>query len=357
MPNDKCLFCNSIVNESSVCGDNNLVAVDCQVCGKYFIGRNFGWLLPKAIGKAVHDDEYYYGTDDKKDEYNRQLFILSSYISQYSEEAGKNPIVDARFIRMVLQSSDIPRTPEQKIESILKYIYNKSSFFGEFILVSCSVIFSNNKKELGYLIRELIEDGYLKQKKDGISYQKSGEDDYAYYTIVPLSITLKGIKFLGDKKSIQDKKKCFVAMWFDPGMDKVWEKVIKPACEETGYNPIRVDKEQFNDDINDHIISGIKEAYFVISDLTGFRGGVYYEAGFARGLGKEVILCCKERYEVKIKYAGSKKLIPEKGPHFDVNHLKTIYWKDDDLPAFKQSLKERILATVDRGTYNPQNSK
>ena len=357
MLNAKCPFCNNNVKEFPIMGDDSHIVVECPECGDFIIWRNMEWLLPRAIGKVVHEDEYYYGSEDKKDEYNKQLFILSSYLSQYSDSTGKLPEVDEGFIKMVLKSSEIPRTPEDKIESILKYIHNKTSYFGEFIHVSCRVIFSNNEKELGFLIRELVEEGYLKQRKDGPPYQKNGEDDYVFYSIIPLSITLKGIRFIRDKKLIQGKEKCFVAMWFDSGMDKVWEEAIKPACEETGYNPIRVDKEQFNDDINDHIISGIKEAYFVIADLTGFRGGVYYEAGFARGLEKEVILCCKDGYEVKIKYAGSRKLKPEKGPHFDVNHLKTIYWKDDDLPAFKQSLKERILATVERGTYDFQDSK
>ncbi|MBR0519746.1 MAG: hypothetical protein IJJ95_00240 [Spirochaetales bacterium] len=90
----------------------------------------------------------------------------------------------------------------------------------------------------------------------------------------------------------------------------------------------------------------------MIADLTGFRGGVYYEAGFARGLGKEVILCCKDKYSIKIKYDAIDKEVIENGPHFDVNHLNTIYWKSNDLEDFKERLKNRIIGTVGRGSYS-----
>lgn len=353
MTNNKCLLCGSEIKEYPIMGDTNCICVDCSNCGEYNITRNADWWLKKAIGKALHDDEFFYGSEEKQEEFNKQLFILSSYISLYNEkeDAVKRILtVDFDFIKMVLTSSFIPRTPEEKIESILKYIHKKTAFYGEFFYVSCNVIYSDNKKELGNLIKELVDNGYLKQKKDGLPYQKTSEDDFIYYTIIPLSITLKGISFLREKSSIQERDKCFIAMWFDPKMDKVWDEVIKPACEETGYKPIRIDKEQFNDDINDHIISEIRESFFVIADLTGFRGGVYYEAGFARGLGKEVILCCKDGYEVNIKYYGSGEEKTEKGPHFDVNHINIIFW-NDDLLAFKKRLKDRILATVERGSY------
>ena len=37
-----------------------------------------------------------------------------------------------------------------------------------------------------------------------------------------------------------------------------------------------------------------EESAFVIADLTGGRGGVYYEAGYAMAKGKQIILSCKK---------------------------------------------------------------
>jgi len=64
--------------------------------------------------------------------------------------------------------------------------------------------------------------------------------------------------------------------------------------------------------------------------LTGHRNGVYYEAGYAHGLEKEVILTCREG--------------DFDDQHFDVAQIATIRWKDDD-DLYKKLVK-RIEATV-----------
>jgi nucleoside 2-deoxyribosyltransferase len=81
-------------------------------------------------------------------------------------------------------------------------------------------------------------------------------------------------------------------MWFAEEMNTVFENAIKPAIESEDcghFTAHRVDKAEFNDDITDEIIAGIKECRFVVADLTGYRDGVYFEAGYAKGLGKPVI--------------------------------------------------------------------
>ena len=56
--------------------------------------------------------------------------------------------------------------------------------------------------------------------------------------------------------------------------------------------------------IDDRIIAEIRTAGLVVADFTGSRGGVYYEAGFASGLGIPVIWSCRE------------------------DHLDQLYWND-----------------------------
>ncbi len=75
-----------------------------------------------------------------------------------------------------------------------------------------------------------------------------------------------------------------------------------------------------NEGITDRIMSEIRLAQFVVADFTGQRGGVYFEAGFARGLGREVVWACRED-EL------------EKGVHFDIKHFGHVVWKTPtDLP-------------------------
>jgi nucleoside 2-deoxyribosyltransferase len=77
------------------------------------------------------------------------------------------------------------------------------------------------------------------------------------------------------------------------------------------------------------MIAEIRGAEFVIADFTGDRSGVYYEAGFARGLGRPVIHCCKEDVD---------KL------HFDTRVINPIVWSD--AADRREKLKNRIKTTM-----------
>ena len=95
-----------------------------------------------------------------------------------------------------------------------------------------------------------------------------------------------------------DSSKAFVAMWFDRSMDDAWGDGFEPAIRDAGYEPVRVDKKEYKNKIDDEIISEIRKARFAVADFThghkGARGGVYYEAGFAHGLAIQVIFTCRK---------------------------------------------------------------
>ena len=148
-------------------------------------------------------------------------------------------------------------------------------------------------------------------------------------------ITPAGFEHIHEMLTTQtESRKAFCAMWFDKKVKPIWEEAIKPAIEETEHEPVRIDEEEFNDDINAQMIMLIRKSKFVIADFTGDRGGVYFEAGFAKGLGLEVIYTCE------------KKAFEEKKPHFDINHYNFILWNDKDLPSFKKKLIDRIIITI-----------
>jgi nucleoside 2-deoxyribosyltransferase len=87
-----------------------------------------------------------------------------------------------------------------------------------------------------------------------------------------------------------------------------------------------------NDGITDRILAEIRRAEFVVADFTGQRGGVYFEAGFARGLGRPVIWCV-QKDELNMV-------------HFDIKHFGHVVWES---PAdFRQKLTDSILANVIR---------
>lgn len=128
----------------------------------------------------------------------------------------------------------------------------------------------------------------------------------------------------------QTTKRGFVAMWFDPQMDEPYRVGILEGIRDAGYEAICMQGLLHNDKICDRIEVEIRNSAFVVADFTGQRGGVYFEAGFARGLGKPVIWLCRSDESDKI--------------HFDTRQYNHIFWKD---PAtLRQELATRISATI-----------
>lgn len=135
------------------------------------------------------------------------------------------------------------------------------------------------------------------------------------------------------QRAYRNSNTVFVAMWFDNTMLGARE-AIKRAVEECGYQLRIIDEKEHNNQIVPEIFYEIKQSRFVIADLTGHRSGVYYEAGFAEGIGKQVILTCR--------------ITDFQDRHFDVAQKSTIQWKDE--AELQERLTKRIIATV--GTAN-----
>lgn len=139
------------------------------------------------------------------------------------------------------------------------------------------------------------------------------------------------------RKKGADSQQGFVAMWFDDGMKPLYENVVSKAVLDAGYKPHRVDQRDHNGKIDDEIIAQIRRSRFVVADFTGQRGGVYYEAGFAKGLGLEVIWTCRKDEIDKL--------------HFDIRQYNCIDWEADKLEEFRKRLANRIESVLGQGTF------
>ena len=64
----------------------------------------------------------------------------------------------------------------------------------------------------------------------------------------------------------------FVAMWFHESTTKAFEKGIKPAIEDVGYEPLRIDRKEHINKIDDEIIAEIRRSRFLVADFTHGRG-------------------------------------------------------------------------------------
>lgn len=85
------------------------------------------------------------------------------------------------------------------------------------------------------------------------------------------------------------------------------------------------------------MIAEIRRSRFLVADFThgaeGARGGVYYEAGFAQGLGLPVIFTVREDMIGAV--------------HFDTRQYPHVLWKTPG--DLRTQLTSRIAATIGYG--------
>ena len=126
----------------------------------------------------------------------------------------------------------------------------------------------------------------------------------------------------------------FIAMKFtDDELDGFVRDVVKPAIrEQLGIDLIDLRDVEQAGIVDDIMRVKIRDAKFVLADLTHDNHGAYWEAGYAEGLGKPVIYTCKKE---KFENAST---------HFDVNHCTTVSWSIDDASGFC----DRLIATLRR---------
>jgi hypothetical protein len=127
-----------------------------------------------------------------------------------------------------------------------------------------------------------------------------------------------------------DPDSAFVAMQFSDDTNAIYAEGIEPALRATGYTAIRVDLIEHNGKIDDRIVADIRRSSLVVADFTGHRQNVYFEAGFALGLGRHIIWTCNANDIVTA--------------HFDTRQYNHVVWTSP--PDLSTKLRNRIEATI-----------
>jgi hypothetical protein len=120
----------------------------------------------------------------------------------------------------------------------------------------------------------------------------------------------------------------FIAMAMDPN-DPSLEDVldaIKDGASKCGITAERIDEASSNEPITVRMLTAIEIAEFVVVDLTNARPNVFYEAGYAQGLGKTPIYLARKGTDIP----------------FDVKDYPVIFYPN--MRDLKTSLAERLSA-------------
>lgn len=170
---------------------------------------------------------------------------------------------------------------------------------------------------------------------------------------VKFSLTLAGWERVSElRKAAIKPDSAFVAMWFHDDLNGIYKAGFEAALTDCGYSPpFRIDHTPHTNRIDVEIVERIKRSSLIIADVTGDRGGVYYEAGLAQGIGIPVIWTCAT-WTAMLPAKGS--IYPEmdtapecievswkKRIHFDTRQFHTLFW--EDAADLRKQLNDRIV--------------
>jgi len=258
------------------------------------------------------------------------------------------PTLTSDTIKEPAQQS--PLTTEQRIDRALQVIGHPPAVIDRFALGKLdkiAILDPDTQKQL--LFRAAAEIGASQDEFEWLL-----DETVAAKLVKPVDtssvgktknvLTLQGLNRL-DAAAPLASRTAFVAMWFGTEVDDAYERGIKPAIEEVGYAPMRIDRKDHANRIDDEIVAEIRQARFLVCDFTcGLlkdsegkdtaiaRGGVYYEAGLAHGLDTPVIWTCREDLIDHV--------------HFDVRQYNFILWKAGAEGALRDALVNRIRAVI-----------
>jgi hypothetical protein len=310
----ECTICKSNAQEHSSTGVDG-AKLDCKRCGAFSISQTASamWVANKPNLKQIANASGWIREHQTATLNSNDIeFLLSIKTPSVAERANK-----------VLESIS-------KLSIDLSYQFSISSSIELDFWLSTS--YSDNFLELDYLFRI-----YLKNETDYLSFVETMYAD-GNFVFSDISITPKGYAYLDSLSHGATQSQIgFCAMWFSETILPIWTNAISPAIKDAGYDPKRIDGHQHNNRIDDEIIAMLRRSKFVVADFTGQRGGVYFEAGFALGLGLQVIWTCKKSDLGNV--------------HFDNRQYNFVLWEEDKLSEFKVALQNRIEATIGHGNF------
>ena len=114
-------------------------------------------------------------------------------------------------------------------------------------------------------------------------------------------------------------------MPFDRAWQDLYEFGVKGACEAAGATCARADEHIFLQNILDRLYEEIERADLVVAEMSDRNPNVYYETGYAHGIGKPVILLTKSADDIP----------------FDLLHYPHVV-HEGSISTLRQVLEERV---------------
>jgi hypothetical protein len=272
------------------------------MCGEFKITRT---LLRTALA------------DNEDNEVKGLLPYLTAHTRQASER-GESVVLDTQnWKEFALAHKSTPFS--RKVQKVLDLVASRCDPGTRAQLhlhADVPLVDANSDHQFAYILRHLEESGYLVQH-GGV-----------FYELTPEAWERREASTTGGTPG-----KCFVAMSFHDSLKEAYDSgiflAVKSDCK---MEPVRMDLVEHNDKICDRILAEIRTCQYIIADFTRQRPAVFFEAGFALGLGRPVIWCCREDEFELLKDS------------FDTRQYNHIGWQTPE--ELRKKLTDRIKATI-----------
>jgi hypothetical protein len=297
--NQLCFLCNNVLEVGNVFSPETIY-LKCSFCGTFESDL-------RTIAVLKHEPDF-----------NPLRPYLSAHARQ-SYERGSPAKIDFTNWREIAESHKRTTVPE-KLDLLLRYfaklaptpglMFDPSEADRAYVLFDAA-----SGTETSYLTDVLVDEALIKRVTGGRCV-----------------ITPRGWAALSAGAPNGEPGTCFVAMAFRPDMDLVYDAGFAVAIRNCGLTGVRADRPAHNDRIDDQIMARIRRCQVLIADFTYHRRGVYFEAGFAQGLGRTVVWTCRHDH---LKRA-----------HFDTRQYSHVVWNDVDDLANKLEAKMRATIAI-----------
>jgi len=352
---DNCIFCGNVVEESEIT-EYECIYKKCSCCGRYIV----------PLSSALLFENTYFGNN--KDTYNKDKLVkylfynkkdhrcaFISTQSAYDSYRKVNQKSEAFLVTAQMVEDWYPKTFAETIDKILLNLAQRSNYFGDPAHFSSAelspMLFMKNvyckgteenldtESELQFLLDYFIKNEYIVGYSEGIDlwsvveriYELPNDDESL--DLPSFTLSAKAWDRVYElQKNQANNKDVFVAMSFHESANDI-RRAIKQAIDDAEYSSLLMDEIVHNHQIVPEMLRLIKESRFMIMDITQPNFGAYYEAGYAQGLGKEVIITCSQEVWDKKDFSCDKdtnciyKQISTK-PHFDIAQKQVLVWND-----------------------------
>jgi len=291
-------------------GSNDTHDIACRMCGRSIITDEARYEIQSELSKRARVDLASWVREQAVHRRKPPTICSSAY-------EGSDSSQDYR-INQILETL-IPRDISELLDRVLANLGGIAEEPGERCKLDAYdiyICYTRSSRQMHFYLDALQESGWVKE---------IGENWHE------LIITPAGWKRIGELDATGARSdQAFVAMSFSDELKPAWEDGFYKGIDAACYRPMRVDQEEHNEKICDRVISEIRRSGFLVADVTGHRQGVYFEAGYALGLGIPVIWTCRKD-EID-------------SCHFDTRQYNHIVWETPEQLA--QALEHRIRATI-----------